>query len=557
MAAPSPALLTVRELLGVPSLRLRLIEGAAGLDRPIRWAHSTDLLDPRRYLRGGELVLTVGSTLQDPAACRSFVDALVEVQASGIGLGIGNFHAETPRALRLACSRHALPLLEVPFEVPFLSIVEFLAERLVARRSADMLQRRRREARILAALESGQGLEGVVHVLSRESGLGVVVTGTEGTLEACAGPSRLLADATASVAAAVAGCRPGATTTRAMHDGVTCELVAVRHRRQRIGWVGWLREDRVADVLPLQDLHEIAPLISLALAARAGERAHERRATGRLLDLVKSGVADPVALSDRIAAAGLDPRRLVASAWHTEAAEALRALEPEAVVGEHDEGLYALVDGDQDLGAFALGRGLVAGLGSPVPIRALATSLHEADAALELARPGRAITSWRDLASVPVLLEQQPEDRTVAFANQLIVPLFSDDQRGGGALVDSLRTFIAADGAVEATARSLHIHPNTLRHRLRRIRTLSGHDPLRFFDRMALYVGLWAWDNQVRGGLSQRVLGPDATGSHDASGGTGRTPSPAGRGRERVAARDSKGRTTTQASGGSPAGAHG
>lgn len=49
---------TVRQLLAVPRFRLRLVAGEAGLDRPVRWAHSTELLDPGPYLRGHELVLT-------------------------------------------------------------------------------------------------------------------------------------------------------------------------------------------------------------------------------------------------------------------------------------------------------------------------------------------------------------------------------------------------------------------------------------------------------------------------------------------------------------------
>ena len=498
-SVPRPGLLSVRELLAVPSLRLRLVEGDAGLDRPIRWAHSTDLLDPRRYLRGGELVLTLGSALQDEAACAAFVDALLEMDASGVGFGIGNFHAEPPEALRLACRRHGLPLVEVPFDVPFLAIVEYLAEHLVARRSAEVMRGRRREARILAALESEQGLDGVARVISRDLGLGFVVAAVDGTLEACAGPARLLPHASGCVVAATLGSRTGAATARGTHEGVTCELVPVRHQRQPIGWLGWLRDARTPPAPSVQVLHEIAPLIAITLAARAGERAHERRAVGRLLELVMSGIADPVALSDRIGAAGLDPDGLVASAWHAEAAEALRALEPEAVIGEHGGGLYAIVNADRDLGAIAGAAGLVAGMGSPVSLRALATSLHEARAALELARPGRAVTTWRDLTSIAALLEQQPTERVVAFANQLVVPLFTEDGRTGSSFVETLRTFIASEGAVETTARALHIHPNTLRHRLRRVRVLTGRDPLRFLDRMALYVALWAWDSRLRG----------------------------------------------------------
>lgn len=47
-------------------------------------------------------------------------------------------------------------------------------------------------------------------------------------------------------------------------------------------------------------------------------------------------------------------------------------------------------------------------------------------------------------------------------------------------------------GAVGATSRALFLHPNTLRHRLSRIEALTGRNPLRFEDRVALAIAVWA-----------------------------------------------------------------
>ena len=51
---------TVADLLAIDELRLGLVAGADGLDRPIRWAHVSELKDPTRFLRGGEVLLTTG-----------------------------------------------------------------------------------------------------------------------------------------------------------------------------------------------------------------------------------------------------------------------------------------------------------------------------------------------------------------------------------------------------------------------------------------------------------------------------------------------------------------
>lgn len=133
MKGEEPGLgLTVRRLLAEPEFRLRLVAGGAGLDRPIRWAHSTELLDPGPYLRGHELVLTVGASLTDPGRCVTFAESVEASRASAIGYGIGDVTADAPQPLRDACDRLGLPLFEVPPEVPFVSFTEWLAERLAA-----------------------------------------------------------------------------------------------------------------------------------------------------------------------------------------------------------------------------------------------------------------------------------------------------------------------------------------------------------------------------------------------------------------------------------------
>ena len=48
----------LRTLLETEALGLRLLGGEAELDRAVRGVMTTDLRDPSRYLKGGELVLT-------------------------------------------------------------------------------------------------------------------------------------------------------------------------------------------------------------------------------------------------------------------------------------------------------------------------------------------------------------------------------------------------------------------------------------------------------------------------------------------------------------------
>jgi DNA-binding PucR family transcriptional regulator len=49
--------------------------------------------------------------------------------------------------------------------------------------------------------------------------------------------------------------------------------------------------------------------------------------------------------------------------------------------------------------------------------------------------------------------------------------------RADDVLLDTLRAFLDAGGALEATARALFVHANTVRYRLRRVSEICGESP--------------------------------------------------------------------------------
>ncbi|MGH3852396.1 MAG: PucR family transcriptional regulator, partial [Pseudonocardiaceae bacterium] len=59
-----------------------------------------------------------------------------------------------------------------------------------------------------------------------------------------------------------------------------------------------------------------------------------------------------------------------------------------------------------------------------------------------------------------------------------------------GGLVETLDAFFEAGGVLEACARRLFVHPNTVRYRLRRIADLTGRVPGDSRDGLVLRVGL-------------------------------------------------------------------
>src|SRR6476469_6457635 len=122
-------MLTVREVLG--DLDVRLLAGEDNLDVPVRWVHISELADPTPWLSGGELLLTTGMPLEDEATQREFVTRLADHNLAGLGFGAGFAHEGVPPAMLEVAEQRKFPILEIPYEVPFIAVTEQAFSRLV------------------------------------------------------------------------------------------------------------------------------------------------------------------------------------------------------------------------------------------------------------------------------------------------------------------------------------------------------------------------------------------------------------------------------------------
>jgi PucR family transcriptional regulator, purine catabolism regulatory protein len=130
--------LTVESLIA--ELGLTLVSGQESAQAHVRWVHSTELTDPTPWLKGGELLLTMGIQLDGPKAQRELIDRLVDHEIVGLGFGTGFTHKRLPAALVTAARKRSFPLFEVPYELPFIAITERAFTQLVNERY-EMLQR--------------------------------------------------------------------------------------------------------------------------------------------------------------------------------------------------------------------------------------------------------------------------------------------------------------------------------------------------------------------------------------------------------------------------------
>ncbi len=105
----------------------------------------------------------------------------------------------------------------------------------------------------------------------------------------------------------------------------------------------------------------------------------------------------------------------------------------------------------------------------------------------------RAVVAWptapRPVRSTDLLPERAlAGDPEAEF--QLIDQIAKPLENAGGALLETVETYLEAGGVLETCARLLFVHPNTVRYRLRKVAELTGHNANLPRDALVLRIAL-------------------------------------------------------------------
>jgi DNA-binding PucR family transcriptional regulator len=163
-----------------------------------------------------------------------------------------------------------------------------------------------------------------------------------------------------------------------------------------------------------------------------------------------------------------------------------------ALTDVHGTWLVAIVSGqlsptDKFLGALlnAFSDGPVV-IGNTAPM--LTAAYHSASEAIS---GMNAVGGWRG-APRPVLARELLPERALMGDASSIVALHTDVMGpladAGPTLIETLDAYLDCGGAIEACARKLFVHPNTVRYRLKRITDFTGRDPTQPRDAYVLRV---------------------------------------------------------------------
>src|SRR6266545_3702401 len=170
----------VSEVLMLPVLRAggaRVVAGAAGLDRRVRWVHVAEVADIAHLLRGGELVLTTGIALpSDDAALGEYVDDLAKVGVAGLVIElVRRWHDDLPAGLKAAADRHGLPLVTLTKETRYVTVSEAVISMIMEAQVAELRAAQQVHETFTALTVAGAEPAAILREVARMSGLPVVL----------------------------------------------------------------------------------------------------------------------------------------------------------------------------------------------------------------------------------------------------------------------------------------------------------------------------------------------------------------------------------------------
>jgi PucR family transcriptional regulator, purine catabolism regulatory protein len=466
----------VRDLLETPHLRLTLMGGSDGLDKPVTWAQTSDLEEPWLYLAGGELLMKNGQTLTESVRGQTaLIRGVAENGMCGMVIGLdAATPALTPAAVALADDL-GLPIMTVPYSVGFASIGRAVADAAGSGRVAVT----ERVYNVIRQSVSNPAPANVLAQLERDLSCRIAVldaaTGAV-ALEASDAPPDDLRDAITAEIGSRRGAIPGVLH---VSTGSQRALVVEVPDEEPTALVTYAFRGPTTDMVHLQHL---ASAIAVLLAQQNARREHERRIGAEVMGQLCDGRINDRDAERELAERGLDVSCCVVAAEGVSAASERRLhlglgrrSIPHLLLRRANL-LYALMPVtdhtltvlDQRLAGEA-----IFGVSDPLSLPSRApVAVREATWAVRVAvTTSSQIARFADATIFPVL--RDPEEARVVVDRVLGRLLVYDTAHSSDMLL-TLDTYLRHERSLVQTAKELGIHRQTVVYRMQRIEEITG-----------------------------------------------------------------------------------
>lgn len=493
------------DLLADRGLGLELLSGRRHLNRLVQGLYITDLLDPSRYLGGGELVLTGMMWHNRPGDSERFVTALTGAGAAGLVAGTARL-GRTPDDLVQECERQGLPVLQLPLEVSFNAVTE------------RVLRTTRPRRELVGRVAAGANLHEVLQAAAEEVGTDCWVVSPAGWI--VAGAADLDEQCRRELVRSYLDAPDPVGMPRTVHIGEQAFALWPVESGTEPAAARWFVVVRGEHITRGAERDTAAADLATAVALLRARTDQAREIAGRsvevALDRVLRATSGPQETAARLENSGLsleDPLRVVAMSMGADPDRTVALMREVAastgipsVVTSAERGSHALFSGStQQLSILdGLLRRAVTETerGVPEPVRigisaitsaaGLRGALQEAGYARGLAgkSPRAAVVSGAQLASHQVLLAAVPDELRGSYRDRVLADLADYDRAHRSDLVPTLRAYLEHAGSWARCAEQLHVHVNTLRYRVRRIEEITGRDLSEIGTRVDFWLAL-------------------------------------------------------------------
>jgi purine catabolism regulator len=492
-----------------------LVAGERGAEGEVRWAHVVDMPGPAPWVGEGQLLLTTGYAWPaDPEQERLQLEALAERGLAGIGLAVPGYVDHFSASARAHATRLGLPLLEIPWNVPFARITEELHRAILTAQQTVIARSEEIHRALTRAASEGTTLGELAGRLGELIGRSITIEDPHGkllgyhaiaaqddparreTLARTASPAWLLGEL--ERLGHLERIRTSAGPVRLPplpHVELAARVVCpIRVGGDLAGFVWIVEGDE-----PLSELdHRAAEHASLVAALQIAHQRELERVESRLgyasfLTLLEAPSATPQTL-ERASLLGFDP----AIAYRV----GIVQLEEPLPLGRDGvlrrESIVETLR--RHLAASGIERPMLGASLNRVPflipdgadLGAVAKSLAACDVRIVFGRVATGTdgvrTGYREALELlgydglgrmacyedvllPRVLVGDPAARD-AFVRELFIAL--ERAKGGAVLREAILRYAEHGFAFRRTATALGIHPNTLRYRLERAAVLTG-----------------------------------------------------------------------------------
>ncbi len=124
--------LTVEQCLQFDALQqATVVGGFRGLSRLVQFAHVVEEPDIEAWIRPGLAILTTGHPLRDESIQQKWFYQLNAYHAACVIIARGRYLDAIPESMIAQAEDYAIPIIEIPWDVPFVTITSAIHQRLV------------------------------------------------------------------------------------------------------------------------------------------------------------------------------------------------------------------------------------------------------------------------------------------------------------------------------------------------------------------------------------------------------------------------------------------